>query len=338
MKFSLISKLSLVAVGFCSYSIYAHEYYKIEGSHEVIIPIKASTMEANGEFDLDRLTGVKRIQLLTIVPTEAFREKNRKALAQMEADGGEQDYSKGIQPFTNSATSVDLGMGKVPVLDQGAYGTCVTFASTAALDAKLKLGDYIDQQCSLALNKFLGNDVWDGAYTAVEILQPLKEHGIIPKGQCFGSTYPKRSQKVSVAKYESRSDKSYTGQITYHYTEKADLNVVKATLKAGYRVTIGTGLLDDSGDPISVNGFDVTIKGSNKSYDGGLWACKQPGNSTNYCSDQKAGHEIVIFGYDDKQQLLKIRNSWGKTAGEDGNYYMTYAFFNAMVGDHTELK
>lgn len=337
MKLSLISKLSLVALGICSYSSYAHEYYRIEGSHEVIIPIKSAQIEINGSFDLDRLSGIKRIQLMTLIPTEAFKEKNRSAVAKMEADGGELDYTKGIKPFTNSATSVDLGMGKVPVLDQGAYGTCVTFASTAALDAKLKLGDYIDQQCSLALNKFLGNDYWNGAYTAVEILQPLKEHGIIPKGQCFGSTYPKKSQKVPTNKYEAKSDKSYTGQISYHYTEKADLNVVKETIKAGYRVAIGTALADTP-DPISVNGFDVKVQGSSKSYDGGLWACKQPGNSSNYCADQNAGHEVIIVGYDDKQQLLKIRNSWGTSAGHEGDFYMTYAFFNAMVADHTELK
>ena len=65
---------------------------------------------------------------MTLIPTEAFKEKNRSAVAKMEADGGELDYTKGIKPLTNSATSVDLGMGKVPVLDQGAYGTCVTFA------------------------------------------------------------------------------------------------------------------------------------------------------------------------------------------------------------------
>ncbi|MBX9836879.1 MAG: C1 family peptidase, partial [Silvanigrellaceae bacterium] len=225
----------------------------------------------------------------------------------------------------------------VPVLDQGAHGTCVTFAATAALNAKIKQGDYIDQQCSLALNKFLGNDYWNGAYTAVQILEPLKKYGIIPKNQCFGTKYAKTSQKVSPTQYMTKSDKSYAGQITYHYTEKASADVVKATLKAGYRVAIGTALADTS-DPISVNGFDVKIKGSSGNYDGGLWACKQPGNSTNYCDDQNAGHEVVIIGYDDKQQLFKIRNSWGTYAGEKGNYYMSYAFFNAMVMDHTELK
>lgn len=337
MKFSFISKLSLVTLGISAFSSHAHEYYRVEGSHEVIIPIKAAALDTSGTFDLDRLAGIKRIQLMTLIPTAAFKEKNKAALETNRSLGGELDYSNGITPFKNSATSVDLGMGKVPVLDQGAYGTCVTFAATAALNAKLKLGDYIDQQCSLALNKYLGHDYWNGAYTAVEILAPLKEHGLIQKGKCFGSTYPNKSQKVSPSTYKSKSNKNYAGQITYNYTEKADLEVVKATLRAGYRVAIGTALADTA-DPISVSGFDVKIKGNPTTFDGGLWACEQPDNFSNYCADQNAGHEVIIVGYDDKQELLKIRNSWGTTSGHNGDFYMTYAFFNAMVMDHTELK
>ena len=45
-----------------------------------------------------------------------------------------------------------------------------------------------------------------------------------------------------------------------------------------------------------------------------VYGHKQPGNSSNYCADQNAGHEVIIVGYDDKQQLLKSEihghNSW----------------------------
>ena len=46
-----------------------------------------------------------------------------------------------------SGSKVQLDMGNVPVLDQGGYGSCVTFANTAALDAALNQGDYISQVC-----------------------------------------------------------------------------------------------------------------------------------------------------------------------------------------------
>jgi len=47
---------------------------------------------------------------------------------------------------------------------------------------------------------------------------------------------------------------------------------------------------------------------------------------------------VIVIGYDDKQQLLKIRNSWDTVVGDHGNFYMTYAFFNSMGLDGTEVK
>ncbi len=340
MRNLLLTKVTLSALGVFSLTAFAQnevsEYYTVEGSHAVTIPLKSDSVNTNS-YDIESLTGVKTIQLMTIAPTQAFFEKNRKAVAEMIASGGEIDYREGITPFTNSANSVDLGMSNVPVLDQGAYGTCVTFASTAALDARLQKGDFIDQQCSLALNKNLGNNYWNGAYNATEILAPLKKYGIISKGNCFGVKYPKQNQSVSPSTYQTKSDKSFASQINYTYTGTASASIVKEALNSGHRVAIGTGLADTY-DPISVNGFNVKIKGQSTNYNGGLWACEQPGNSTNYCSVQNAGHEVVIIGYDDNQQLFKIRNSWSARAGAQGDYYMTYAFFEAMVMDHTSVN
>ena len=92
----------------------------------------------------------------------------------------EKDYSKGI----SSKFEIDLGMNDVPVLDQGLYGTCVTFSSTAALNAILGEGDFISQQCSLELDYGLGQDYWDGAYYPSQILKPLKEYGVVKQNVC----------------------------------------------------------------------------------------------------------------------------------------------------------
>ena len=55
-----------------------------------------------------------------------------------------------------------------------------------------------------------------------------------------------------------------------------------------------------------------------------------------------AFHEMVITGYDDKaiatdkqgrtyQGLLTMRNSWGSDAGDNGNFYMSYDYFKALM-------
>lgn len=338
MRNLLRVKVALSAFSVFSIVAYAQNEsspnYRIEGSHSVSIQINPNQTGSNS-LDIENLTGIKSIKLMNLIPSKEMIEKKENAIAEMIAAGGELNYSNGITPFKNSATSVDLGMANVPVLDQGAHGTCVTFASTAALDARLNKGNFINQQCSLALNKYLGNDYWDGAYDATQILAPLKKYGIIPNGSCFGSYYPNTSQSVSPSVYTTKSNKSYANSIKYTYVANTKLNLVKAALKSGFRVAIGTALADTA-DPISVNGFDMKING--KKTFGGLWACQQPSNSSNYCAVQNAGHEVVVIGYDDTQQLLKIRNSWGQGPGDKGDYYMTYYFFNAMAMDHTVVE
>src|SRR5437879_1335677 len=55
----------------------------------------------------------------------------------------------------NLPPAINLGMNGVPVLDQGKHGSCVTFATTAAIDAVLGKGDYVSQLCSLELGSTL---------------------------------------------------------------------------------------------------------------------------------------------------------------------------------------
>src|SRR5262245_37425480 len=57
-------------------------------------------------------------------------------------------YDATLATVDKLPSKIDLGMNRVPVLDQGRHGSCVTFAVTAALDAELGKGDYISQLCN----------------------------------------------------------------------------------------------------------------------------------------------------------------------------------------------
>ena len=240
---------------------------------------------------------------------------------------GEKDYSKGITPLAH-----DLQMSGVPVLDQGQYGTCVTFAATAALDALLVKGDFVSQQCSLAFNLGQGNNYWNGAYKISEIIDPIKQYGVVSKSSCT-KPYADRNQKLTVAEYQALVDKTVdVSKVTIVYKATADIATVKRALDAGHRVAIG--FLLDGGSSEAVRGFDILYSG--QKYKGGLWACKQ-GSSVNHCVKSNAGHEIVIVGYDDAQKLFKIRNSWSQTVGAQGDYFMSYEFFSKMAIDMSEI-
>ena len=152
----------------------------------------------------------------------------------------EKDYRGGIRSFSGGS-AVDLGMDGVPVLDQGAYGTCVTFASTAALDARIGKGDYISQQCSLALSQGLSNNYWDGAYYPGQIIDPLRDNGVVEQSKC-PDRYPSRYASVSVQDYKNLADaeaSAAVAAVTYSYSPSANLEGVKKALRSGSRVLTG---------------------------------------------------------------------------------------------------
>ncbi len=283
----------------------------------------------------ENLTDNKIITLMRLAPSAKLTQKAETVAQGIElGDQAERNFSNGIETFDRSETATDLSMSNVPVLDQGQYGTCVTFATTAAIDAILDKGDFIDQQCTLALNLSLGENYWDGAYYASQVLLPLQKYGAVEKGHC-PAKYPAPRYKLSTNQYKSLADtKTDINAVNYKYNSDITVNDVETALSEGHRVAIGF-MLKASMDPVSVQGFDVTINGQKRS--GGLWACKQPGSSTNYCGTAYSGHEVVITGYDDTQKLFKIRNSWSADVADEGDFYMTYEFFNAMAIDGTEI-
>jgi hypothetical protein len=259
---------------------------------------------------------------------------------------------------------MDQGMNGVPVLDQGRHGTCVTFATTAAVDALIGKGDYISQLCSLELGSYLEKrsylpSGWDGSMGPY-ILNQMLQYGIVSKDDqqnktCAGvSEYPDTMESnvgnpISLDDYkqlsESLTEKMYWEPlVTFEQRlewassaqAQAALTTVKKTLNAKVyggvaRVTFATIL------PVSHcnAGACGTFHEKNDT-----WAfTNEIKNDTN---PDLGGHEMVITGYNDgavavdnegkkHKGLLTLRNSWGTDAGDNGNYYMTYEFFKQYV-------
>jgi C1A family cysteine protease len=270
---------------------------------------------------LVKLTDDKKISLIKFPNAQNIEIKHKFEFL-------EDDYSNGIHSFTR-----DLGMQSVPVLDQGSKGTCVTFASTAALDALIAKSDFVSQQCSLELDKYLGQDYWNGAYYPSQIVDPIKKYGVVAHAKC-PHQYPSSLYKMAPTKYTALADKDKSVKVKdvqILYSVDPTVGDVRAAINRGHRVLFG--FVIDSSQSVAIRGFDLTVDG--KAYKGGLWACKQ--GDIDVCKRYDAGHEVLIVGYDDDQQLLKIRNSWGVSVGENGDYYMSYKFFEDRSLDMTEI-
>lgn len=274
------------------------------------------------------------------VSSQAYSRNDTPPFRRNTVPQAELDYSSGINSFVNGQSSIDLGMNNVPVFNQIPHGTCTTFATLAALDAKYFGGDYIDEQCILSLNSSLNAgtklNFWTGPiFEPAKVLEPLKQHGFVRKYNCFNSYYPDPQQTMSSTQYESISETNVSSTIQYKFIQGPKLKEVQKALREGHRVILGFFVQAHKQDPISTNGFDVVMQGWPRR--GGLWACQQPSSLTQYCAPTESGHTVVIVGYDDEQQLLKIRNSWGTDLGDSGDFYMTYSYYNAMAYNNTVI-
>jgi hypothetical protein len=259
----------------------------------------------------------------------------------------------------------------VPVLDQGMHGTCVTFATTAAFDALIDKGDYISQVCSLELGYYLKQNAytysgWNGTFGPLAINQLLL-NGIVPKAKqkevgCAGvHSYPYfggESVAMNPDEYHGLSEQvnnhfymepmygmfelSLNANTHEYDVDKLVLDIKKelAIKQAGRdsRITFGIIL------PVRMcsSGACGTYHASNDT-----WALTKS-MEREFDNDELGGHEMVITAYDDDAEVtdseggthkgvFRLRNSWGKSVGDRGNYYVTYDFFKRFVMEAQRL-
>ncbi|CDZ76255.1 Peptidase C1-like family protein [Legionella massiliensis] len=353
MKISHFALISATLSG----SLFAQDI-KIVGT--ITQPIKPSP----SVLSATKTGAPKQIKLLKVELSaeakESLANKAKMALAHTQQFAANPSNSK-------YPSQVELGMNDVPVLNQGMYGTCVTFAVTAAIDAVLKKGDYLSQLCQLQLGNYLEKNAysisgWEGSYGRV-VLSQMDTFGIVPKSQeqiegCGGlSRYPADGMAdpdgaMSVREYhqlsESVADQVAWSPILDIFQTLADrvdtnktLNEVKASLVAGDRVTFAVLLLD----------FDLGLVGAvGKNHaENDTWVLTPEIARDVYLNPNFGGHEMVITGYDDNaiavddqgreyRGLLTLRNSWGDKVGDKGDFYMSYDYFKLLVTEAQRIR
>lgn len=264
----------------------------------------------------------------------------------------------------NLPPQVSLGMNNVPALDQGEYGTCATFAVTAALDAVYGKGDYISQLCQLEFSTYLNKQDsknkkgWHGT-SAGAVLKQIEKYGIISKAYqnqygCAGVfQYPTTSDfddntVLSEDEFDKHSE-LIMAQISWRSLLTSDdsfttdknlvLNSVRQAIANGHRVVIGV-LLDSAQ---MFNG----ARGSYKAVHDG-WLLTPGLVKDAMAGSVDAGHALIITGYDDygiiaglgpfkNRGVFTIRNSWGPNWGDHGDAYMSYDYFKAFAYTAKEI-
>lgn len=246
-------------------------------------------------------------------------------------------------------SEVNLTMNGVPVLDQGSYATCVTFAVTAAIDAQINKGDYISQLCLLQLSRSVientfWHSLWEGSSIRI-LLSYLSQYGVMTtdyqkKGFCNNvQTYPLTynekylKHKMTPAQYHAHSVDIFRNyeiepQILFNFTHiysmeggpdriltignNSDGWITPEAAFAATRKSIAEG---------NRVILEFLFKGSNmrigiKNTENDTWfmsnELRSIFNSQRYLTDANDWyyHLVVIYGYDDN---LTVRDAEGET-------------------------
>ncbi len=222
-----------------------------------------------------------------------------------------------------TASKIDHSENISPIKDQGQLGSCVGFAVTAMKEWQEK----IEHEAELEAGKKGKSKVYD-----------LSESWLY--WNC---------KKIDAWPNEEGTSIRYAMQVLQKIgvpTEKAwpydDVNIGDpkrwATLVARWN-TIGSywrvdnltelkAALNDAPVPIGVACFLEIF------YTGADGVVDYPANS----NDIYGGHAILAVGYDDATQLVKFKNSWGGTWGENGYGYLPYEYINDFMWDAWACK
>tara|TARA_R110002126_G_scaffold110918_1_gene248406 strand:+ start:124010 stop:125095 length:1086 start_codon:yes stop_codon:yes gene_type:complete len=258
--------------------------------------------------------------------------------------------------FINQSKKKQLGMGQVPVLNQGEHGTCATFAVTAAADAVINKGDRISPLCLLQLGNYLetrslGKSGWDGI-NIYETLNRLTHYGFITsrnqKKYGCGNVYyypyyevDTPYSSISLDAYTKRRDRSSETRFTWekifttiNRTPNERINAIKASIDAGHRVIVSTLL------PAS----DLGTAGATgrHHYTNDTWIFTEEIYQRIKYQTHFSSHAMVITGYDDDafatdnhgrrhRGLLTLRNSWGSWVADWGDFYMSYDYADILT-------
>lgn len=284
---------------------------------------------------------------IPLVKLDAKAKRSLRSRALGLADAAKQ---KPMQAKLDS--DLNLTMGGVPILDQGAHGACATFAVTAAYDAMLYGDDAISQLCLLQLGKTLHQQDrkvfsgWEGAMFE-DVFDRIDKYGFIDKKsetdiRCGGLLeYPKYSadtgHAMSIERYQSFSHKPDSNIKIRTIKQDSGNQLVeniKEELELGNRVIVGLLV-----DPQSYNvGF---IENHNTYFYGDTLAITDSLiiRILNEQFDTLGGHAMIIYGYDDSAKhrgqkgVFFLRNSWGKSWGYYGDGYVTYDYLKLMIMD-----
>jgi C1A family cysteine protease len=214
--------------------------------------------------------------------------------------------------------SVDL-TPKFPVYNQGNIGSCSANALAAAVQFdRLKKGenpDFIPSRLFIYYNERVieGDVASDAGAHLRNGIKSLQKQGVCPETEWTyddtkplteGGVFPVGSKPATQPPQSCYND-AVNYLITVYQSLNQNLSQLQGCLAAGFPFVFGFSVFSG-------------------------WYNEKPPSTIIPLPSQAdsliGGHAVLCVGYDNSTNLFKIRNSWGPDQGENGYFYLPYAY------------
>lgn len=207
--------------------------------------------------------------------------------------------------------AVDLSQWLGPVKDQGQLGACTAFAGTGYFEylwRRFKNQQPVFSPLFLYYKeREFDNDLGQGdtgsfGSTAFWVLHNT--------GACLESTDPYDISNFENAPTQAQLDEATKYKVGAMHTVSA-VDDIRSALASQYPVLIGISVYD--------------------SFENGDWGSSfvMPAPTGSLLG----GHEIYIYGYDDYSKQFMVRNSWGESWGNKGNFRANYDQLDSILSE-----
>lgn len=210
---------------------------------------------------------------------------------------------------------IDLRSSCSPVLNQGNFGSCTSFATIKGLQEFLlkKQGRYKAQAPAYIWyqsRRQIGKKAEDSGVPTEFAVKMLDAYGSLPEEEFPYLEDSKQKDDAARLAFLTRQPSSAQveaakkNRIVKGYEIVTKLSKVRRSLADGMPVVVAMRVFESIG----------------KTPDSGLLPMPTAGDKS------LGGHAVLAVGYDNTKKVLIIRNSWGSKWADGGYFYMPYEY------------
>ena len=217
-------------------------------------------------------------------------------------------YAAPMPVLASLPPKIDLRNGCPAVYNQGQLGSCTANAIAGAFEFELlkqKAPDFMPSRLFIYYNeRAIENTV--STDSGAQIRDGMKSVGT--QGVCPESMWPYNINEFTQKPHSDCYTDALKHLVTSYHRITVDLAQMKSCLAEGYPFVFGFTVYESfEGPQIEKTGI-----------------MPMPAKTEKVVG----GHAVMAVGYDDEQQMVIVRNSWGGDWGQKGYFMMPYAYIS----------